>query len=208
LAAVRLNIAGLFLTRLTGNSYENILHSISECESSLRYYTEDNYPTQWASTQKIIGMAYAFLSKGDLVINLQKSINALKKSLRVYKENKFPKQWAQTQKYLGLAYFRLSGKSSNPDKNLKSGINACEFALRFYTESEHPNEWAELQSALGDAYMFLPSGDRSENLRRTITFHNNALKIFTSQIHSEQSKRISQNKEIALHELKEIQKNK
>jgi tetratricopeptide (TPR) repeat protein len=35
------------------------------------------------------------------------------------------------------------------------------------------------QNNLGNAYLFLPTGDRSENLRRAIACYENALRVYT-----------------------------
>jgi hypothetical protein len=42
-----------------------------------------------------------------------------------------------------------------------------------------PYDWASTQHNLGNAYLFLPTGDRSENLRRAIACYENALRVRT-----------------------------
>jgi tetratricopeptide (TPR) repeat protein len=61
---------------------------------------------------------------------------------------------------------------------LLTAIEHFQSALRVYTETEFPYEWAMTQHNLGTAYFELPTGDRSENLRKAIACLEAAVRGF------------------------------
>jgi len=160
----------------------HLQHAISHFDTVLDYYTEENFPEQWAATQNNLGGAYALLPTGNRSQNLQKAIIAFESSLRVRTEKDFPILWALTQNNLGAAYWHLSLLTSDGDDNLKRAIAAFEASLRVRTERDFPVDWATTQYNLGILYKNLLVGDRSSSLRQSIACFENVLRIWTADI--------------------------
>jgi tetratricopeptide (TPR) repeat protein len=131
--------------------------------SSLRVYTESDFPYEWAGTQNNLGNAYRIMPTGDRGENLNRAIECYVATLRVYTEPNFPSDWAMTQNNLGLAYADLP--TGDRGENLNRAIECYEAALRVYIEPNFPYNWAMTQNNLGIAYAGLPTGDMGENLK-------------------------------------------
>ena len=140
-------------------------------------WTEADFPSDWATTQNNLGIAYSDLPTGDRGENLRRAIACYESALRVRTEADFPSDWATTQNNLGTAYRNLP--TGDRGENLRRAIACYESALRVYTEADFPSAWATTQNNLGTAYRNLPTGDRGENLRRAIACYESALRVYT-----------------------------
>ncbi|MBR8826780.1 MAG: CHAT domain-containing protein [Gomphosphaeria aponina SAG 52.96 = DSM 107014] len=141
------------------------------------FYTRDNFPIEWASTQNNLGNAYHDRIKGDKAENLEIAIKSYDNALIVYTRDNFPIQWAMTQNNLGSAYLhRIKGDKA---ENLENSINSLNNALIVRTRDNFPIEWAETQNNLGNAYLYRIKGDKAENLEIAIKSYDNALKVRT-----------------------------
>ena len=157
----------------------HLLQAIAYYETARRFYTAQDFPERWATTQNNLGSAYWSLPTGSRSDNLQKAITAYEAALRVYTEKAFPVEWAATQNNLGIIYTDLP--TDERGTNLKKAIAAYKMSLRVYTEKNFPKEWAMTENNLGTAYAELPIGDRTENLQKAIAAFEAAFRIRTEK---------------------------
>lgn len=155
----------------------HLQQAIAYFDTVLSFYSEQDFPEQWARTQHKLGCALGTLSIGDRSENIQKAIDAYQAALRVQTEGDFPVEWAMTQNNLGVAYMRLPiGEKS---ENLRLAIRAYDSALRVRTEKAFPTEWAMTQINLGNAHFAMPTSNRSENLENAFIAYSGALRVLT-----------------------------
>ncbi len=124
-----------YLSLSTGDSNANAKRAIAACETALRACTEKD-ALLWASTQIILGGAYATLSTGAPTANAKKTIAAIEAALRVFTEKDYPLQWAMSQFALGGVYTELSTGSKS--RNLEKAIAYFENALKIFTTEAYP----------------------------------------------------------------------
>ena len=144
-AAAALADAGLIAAcdNNLGNAYtdlpvdehgENLRLAIECFESVLRFYTERDFPQDWARAQNNLGVAYRTLPGGDRTENINRAIACFEAALRFRTERDFPLGWAETQHNLGNAYVNLPTGARRA--NLERAIACYEAALRGYTAAE------------------------------------------------------------------------
>ena len=85
--------------------------------NSLKVYTPDSFPLQYASINSNLGSAYSVLAfeEKDTEKNLENSINAYQSSLKVYSKDEFPVQFTSVQKSLAEVYYQKSVSSGSDE---------------------------------------------------------------------------------------------
>ncbi len=157
----------------------HLRHAIAFYDTVLQYYTEKDFPNQWAMTQNNFGLAFLDLPTGARGANLQIAAAAFEKALRVLTENQLSALWDIPLNNLGIVYLNLP--TSDRNENLLRAIAVFEKVLHVRSEKNSPISWAMTQSNLGIAYRNLSVGDRNANLQKAITSFESALYILNEK---------------------------
>ncbi|BAZ38437.1 hypothetical protein NIES4101_43740 [Calothrix sp. NIES-4101] len=137
------------------------------------------FPEQWAMTQKRLGRSYMDRIRGDRGQNLEDSIQFYQRALQVYTQEAFTQQWAETISRLGIAYKdRIVG---DREANLEQAIAYYNQALEVLTAEKFPRQCGETQDNLGTAYQLRIAGDRADNLEKAIATRKAALEVYTRE---------------------------
>jgi tetratricopeptide (TPR) repeat protein len=161
----------------------NYLKKGIECfNESLRLWTKERFPHDYAMTQNNLGNAYEDLSEiENKKENLLKAIEYCNKALEIYTKERFPHDYAMTQNNLGSAHGKLA-EIENKKENLQKAIEYCNKALEIYTKERFPHDYAMTQNNLGSAYGELSEiENKKENLQKAIECCNKALKVYTKE---------------------------
>ncbi|KAM3094176.1 tetratricopeptide repeat protein [Phormidesmis sp. 146-12] len=162
-----------------GDRLLNLELSITAYQLTLKVYTREAFPENWAGTQNNLGNAYSNRIRGDRTENLEQSITAFELALQVYTREAFPENWAGTQNNLGNAYSnRIRGDRT---ENLEQSITAYELALQVYTREAFPENWAQTQHNLANAYSDRVRGEQTDNLEQAISIYKQAAQVFTRE---------------------------
>jgi hypothetical protein len=70
--------------------------------NSLKVYTFEAFPEDWAMTQNNLAIAYLYRIEGERRENLERAIACYLDSLKVYTFEAFPEDWAMTQNNLAM----------------------------------------------------------------------------------------------------------
>jgi len=162
-----------------GDRMLNLELSITAHQLSLKVYTREAFPENWAGLQNNLGAAYRDRIRGERADNLEQAIAASELALQAHTREAFPANWAMTQNNLGITYRdRIRGDRA---ENLEQSIAAYELALQVRTREAFPANWAMTQNNLGTAYSDRIRGDRAENLEQSIAAHELALQVRTRE---------------------------
>jgi len=175
--AQNLNNWGVELGSGSLNRGPSLEKAIACYEAELHFYTQQEFPQNWAKAQNNLGVAWSDLPTGSRAGNLTKAISCYEAALCVSTETEFPEDWAMIEQNLGAAWWTLP--TGDKEANLTKAISYYEAALRVYTEQAFPQDWARVQNSLGAAWSGLPTADPSTNLRKSIAHYESALRIYT-----------------------------
>jgi CHAT domain-containing protein len=170
---------------------QNLEKAIKALNLSLKVYTRDDFPEDWAMSQNNLGLAYLYRIKGERADNVELAIKALQLSLEVYTRDAFPEEWARSQNNLGLAYLaHIFGQRVD---NVELAIAAYNLSLEVYTHKAFPYEWARSQNNLGLAYPYRILGERADNLELAIKALKLSLEVYTRDAFPEEWARSQNN---------------
>ncbi|MBD2600244.1 MULTISPECIES: tetratricopeptide repeat protein [Microcystis] len=162
-----------------GDRATNLELSITAHNLSLKIYTRENSPVDWAGTLNNLALAYSDRIRGDRADNLEKAIELYGQALEIYTRKNFPVDWAMTLNNLASAYSdRIRGDRAD---NLEKAIELYGQALEIYTRKNFPVDWAGTLNNLASAYSDRILGDRSENLEKAIELYGQALEVYTRE---------------------------
>jgi tetratricopeptide (TPR) repeat protein len=162
-----------------GDRATNLELSIIAHNLSLKIYTCENSPENWAQILNNLALAYSDRIRGDRAENLEKAIELYGQALEIYTRKNFPEDWAMTLNNLALAYSnRIRGDRA---ENLEKAIKLYEQALEVRTRKNFPENWAMTLNNLANAYSVRILGDRSENLEKAIELYGQALEVYTRE---------------------------
>ncbi|NET06010.1 MAG: CHAT domain-containing protein [Symploca sp. SIO2B6] len=162
-----------------GSRATNLEIAITGYKVASTIFTPEAFPSDWASTQNSLGIAYSDRIRGEKADNLEMSIAFYQAALQVYTREAFPSDWAMTQNNLGLAYSnRIRGEKAD---NLEMAIASYQAALQVRTREAFPNDWAMTQNNLGLAYSNRIRGERADNLELAIASYQAALQFRTRE---------------------------
>ena len=160
-----------------GDRATNLELSITAHNLSLKIYTRENFPEDWAGTLNNLALAYSDRIRGDRADNLEKAIELYGQALEIKTRKNFLEDWAITLNNLALAYSnRIRGDRA---ENLEKAIELYGQALEIYTCENFPEDWAMTLNNLANAYSVRILGDRSENLEKAIELYEQALEVRT-----------------------------
>ena len=156
--------------------------AIKAYEESLKVYTPERFPMQYAMTQNNLGNAYSKLAEvKDKAENCKRAIEAYEEALKVRTLECFSIDYAMTQNNLGSVFRTLAEVEDNAG-NCKRAIIAFEEALKVRTLERFPMQYATTQNNLGNAYSTLAEAeDKAENCNRAIIAFEEALKFRTPE---------------------------
>jgi tetratricopeptide (TPR) repeat protein len=162
-----------------GDRATNLELSIIAHNLSLKIYTCENSPENWAQILNNLALAYSNRIRGDRAENLEKAIELYGQALEIYTRKNLRENWAQILNNLALAYSdRIRGDRA---ENLEKAIELYGQALEIYTRKNFPEDWAMTLNNLANAYSVRILGDRSENLEKAIKLHEQALEVRTRE---------------------------
>jgi len=152
-------------------------------DGTLKYYTFESQPLEYANTQNNLSRAYNSLAEiEDRRGNCVKSFNACGEALRVYTIDKYPMQFATMQNNLGGAFNRLA-ELENRAANSKNSILTGEEALKVSSPEQFPLQYAGALYNQGIAYRTLAElEDRAGNSRKSIRACSGALVVYTPEL--------------------------
>ena len=160
-----------------GDRATNLELSITAHNLSLKIYTREDSPEDWAGTLNNLAVACKNRILGDRAENLERAIKLYEQALEVRTRKNFPVDWAGTLNNLALAYSnRIRGDRA---ENLEKAIELYGQALEIYTRKNFPEDWAMTLNNLANAYSVRILGDRSENLEKAIELYEQALEVRT-----------------------------
>ena len=160
-----------------GDRATNLELSIIAHNLSLKIYTCENSPENWAQILNNLAPAYSDRIRGDRADNLEKAIELYGQALEIYTRENSPEHWAGTLNNLASAYInRIRGDRA---ENLEKAIELYEQALEVRTRKNFPVDWAGTLNNLALAYSDRIRGDRADNLEKAIELYGQALEIYT-----------------------------
>jgi CHAT domain-containing protein len=115
----------IYRDRMQENPSESLEQAINCCQESLKKYTYDLFPQDWAMVQKALGLFYRDRILGSPTENIDKSIQCSKAALKIYTQDQFAKEYAETQFNLGLTYLD-GGQFFNAYDCFRESINTLE----------------------------------------------------------------------------------
>jgi tetratricopeptide (TPR) repeat protein len=160
-----------------GDRATNLELSITAHNLSLKIYTREDSPEDWAGTLNNLAVACKNRILGDRAENLERAIKLYEQALEVRTRKNFPVDWAGTLNNLALAYSdRIRGDRAD---NLEKAIELYGQALEIYTRKNFPVDLARILNNLAIAYSDRIRGDRAENLEKAIELYGQALEVRT-----------------------------
>ncbi|MCL6589306.1 MAG: tetratricopeptide repeat protein [Firmicutes bacterium] len=183
----------------------NNSHAVICFEEVIKIYSNsERFPANIAAVQSNLGAAYRMLAGiKDTPENCQNAIKAYENALKIYNAKHQPQEYALILNNLGNVYHLLAENNRNPEDchkalekykealkintlqtfPLQYAINHRDLGLAYHTlatlEDPHPGE----RGALGE----LALKERVENLKRSISAFNEALKVYRIKIPSQQA---------------------
>lgn len=192
---VLVNLANAIAQGGIGIEGENIQNSLRDAVATYRLaltlLTEEEFPQQWASTQRSLGIAlsqHGERTTGAESTRLhQAAETAYREALTVYTKEQFPQDSALTQGLLGSVLanqgFRPNGEAGA--QLFAGAVQAYREALTINSKDRSPQEWAMIQNSLGKALAdqgFRVGGETGkELLHHAIDNFELALEVWTRE---------------------------
>ncbi|XGV97803.1 MAG: CHAT domain-containing protein [Leptolyngbya sp. BL-A-14] len=172
------SMLGHLLTQLPGEQRAlNLEIAITAYNQSLKVYTREAYPSDWARTQANLATTYRERIRGEKTKNIEIAISAYGQALQILTYETYPTEWANVQSSLAAAYYeRIQGKKA---ENLEKSISFCQQAFRVYTCDNFANGWARTHVYLANSCRERIQGVRAENLEQSIAAYEQALQVYT-----------------------------
>jgi pimeloyl-ACP methyl ester carboxylesterase/DNA-binding Lrp family transcriptional regulator len=128
-----------------------LLFAIAAFRETLKLYTQERAPLDWAKTQHSLGMALAELGSREIgTARREEAVVAYRAALTERTQERVPSEWASTQTALGAALMDLGGAVS-----LEEAIAAFRSALEVRKQERFPLQWGTTRSLLGNALLSL-----------------------------------------------------
>ncbi len=104
-ALINSNLAGALVKRSKGRAMTNYEKAIHHCDLALKVFTRKSFPSRWATTNHILGIAHWQLAKDNKPFAPENAINCLKSALRVHRSDRFPHECRRLLNDLADIYF-------------------------------------------------------------------------------------------------------
>ncbi|WP_374308464.1 tetratricopeptide repeat protein [Methylocella sp.] len=138
--------------------------AVDAYRETLKEYTRDRVPLDWAMTQNNLGNALQTLGELERgTTRLEDAVEAYRAALQEYTRDRVPLQWATTQNNLGVALRTLGARESGTAR-LEQAVEAYREALKERARDRVPLDWATTQNNLGAALRTL--GERESGTTR------------------------------------------
>ncbi|BAY45470.1 TPR repeat-containing protein [Scytonema sp. HK-05] len=98
------NLGVAYSYRIRGERAQNLEQAIAYYQQSLKVYTFDDFPVDWARTQHNLGVAYNNRIRGERAQNLEQPIAYYQDALKVRTFDAFPQDHVETLFNLGTVY--------------------------------------------------------------------------------------------------------
>ena len=153
----------------------NIEIAIIVYQLSLKVYTREASPRDWAYSQYSLSKVYRYRIKGDQADNIEESIISAENALEAYGNIASPEEWATLQEAMGNAYGeRILGDRSD---SIEQALTHYHLALQVYTREAFPKGWASIQNNLALVYGRRIKGDRANNIEKMIAATQRVLEV-------------------------------
>lgn len=133
---------------------DGVARAIELYRANLKHWPREDYPGEWAGTQRNLANSYLRLSQRTdekAFDYLAKAEEAFGAALEVHTRESHAAEWAADQFNLGAAYLsyarRLGGQRST--RLLEAGLKAIRAALQDLSREHDPSRWATAQHNLG-----------------------------------------------------------
>ncbi len=164
---------------------DNLRKAVEIYGNALKIFKKDEYPIQYAMTQKNLGKAYRDLPSAtaeERAKNVRAAIDCYRRAIEIHKKDEYPVEYATTQNSFGNAYKELpSATAEERAKNVRAAIDCFHKALEIFKRDEYPFKYAATQNNLGTAYADLPSAtaeERTKNVMSARDCFQRALEIY------------------------------
>ena len=161
---------------------ERLEQAVAAYTETLKEYTRERVPLQWATTQNNLGAALATLGERESgPERLEQAVAAYTEALKECTRERVPLDWAATQNNLGNALQTLGERESGSER-LEQAVAAYTEALEEYTRERVPLQWATTQNNLGAALATLGERERGPGrLEQSVAAYTEALKEYTRE---------------------------
>jgi CHAT domain-containing protein len=172
------NFSSLIKEFPLGNRAQNIEISITGLEMTLKIYSREVFPLNWAITQHNLGNAYRDRIFGDETENIKQGLAFYHNALEVFTPEEFPEDWARTKINLAMAYAqRIRGKKAY---NQELAFANYQDALEVYSREAFPRQWAMIQNNLVEISI-KKAKNKAYNGEIAIKYCQSALQVFTRE---------------------------
>ena len=96
------SLLGIAYYLMPGERADNLEKAIAYYEAALTVFTPEASLRPWATTQKMLAIAYDDHTRGDLADNKEKALGHYEAALTVYTRESFPQEWAETRALLAV----------------------------------------------------------------------------------------------------------
>ena len=153
-ASINMNL-GICYQEMSKGSRGALLEAVKCYQESLKYFTKEKSPEEFAFAQNNLALAYLSMPMIEASDQLRVAIaiQALRETLRVYQKETHGELLASTQ--LNLANALQYAPSSHIEENLKEAVNLYEEILSVRQPTENPVGYARLLANQGNALAHL-----------------------------------------------------
>ncbi|MEO7045689.1 MAG: hypothetical protein ABI091_10325, partial [Ferruginibacter sp.] len=157
------------------NLLENIEDAIIAFNNTLKVYTQQNRPQEWALTNFYLGSLYYNRKEGRDADNLENCIKCYEKSLSVFTKEANAFYWMTVQNELGVAY--SFSETGDKIKNTSKSLHYFKNAEPLFEAEGRVDTLEQLYYDIGDAYLHFRTGDFAENIEIAISYFRKGLQL-------------------------------
>ncbi len=192
------NLASPYLELMTLNTDTGNIYSAINClDSSLKYYTLEEFPNE--NAEILANKAVAFRSLGQFTDNsnyIWKTINYERskkynnealKTLLLPSDRDGRERVAQIRQNIGsldVIYSDIIKNKTEKKKTIKEAITYLNMALDVFNLNQYPLIYASINDDFGNAFTeFASIEDKRNNLYKAENYYNEAFRIFIEENH-------------------------
>ena len=200
-------LAQAYNERKIGDPIENQQRSIFHYKQALLFKTKQDYPLDWAETQKHLGNAYRDMGTNQnnnsfRIENYQQAIHHYRESLKVFTESQeifTESQFSQLRENI-TNQIEVLQQYCNPQKtptddneyikiaqtgnqDIEVDVKTLKDLIELCKKENNLKLWAELQNLLGMTYKESLEGNVNDNLLKSVNCYENALQFYTITNH-------------------------
>lgn len=160
------------------NSYAE---SIGYITKAAQYFKEEDQLEMRAQVQMMRGrLLYDWAQSGNPQF-YRSALEAYQEALNIFTKDDTPEVFADIHHQLGVIYAEL------PDENKKRSIWAAlsvtsfSEAFEYYNKAGYPYQYSKICNDYGNAFSKFPSGAKSDNFEKALSYYQEALTIRTKE---------------------------